>query len=529
MSSPELQAAVQRRRTFAIISHPDAGKTTITERLLLMGGAIKMAGTVKAKKAKLYATSDWMEIEKKRGISVTSSVLKFTYKDCEVNLIDTPGHQDFSEDTYRTLTAVDSVLMLLDAAAGVEEQTKKLFAVCQQRKTPVMAFINKMDREGRPPLDLLEEMEQVLGIETYPVVWPTGSGRDFKGLFHRLSDELETFDPAQKKPVIESEREEAFKEVLGSDSFVEELVEHLSLLDIAGRPWDHQAYLRGELAGVFFGSAMCELGVSTMLDFLTEHAPAPQPRASAQRIVDPLEEKFSAFIFKIQANMDPAHRDRVGFMRICSGIFERDMKVHVVRLNRQLRLGRPTQFMAQDRSLIDRAYPGDIVGVHDPGIFCIGDTLTSGERLQFQGIPVFAPEHFSLVQLQDPLKSKQLRKGLMQLSEEGAVQVFHNLNEQNLYLGVVGVLQFDVVMYRLEGEYSVKAKLQRMPYTMARWVSSENRDVMSEFISSYSQQVYYDSQKNPVVLADNSWRFDMWRERYPELIFEGISEAYGVT
>ena len=521
----ELEQAISKRRTFAIISHPDAGKTTITERLLLMGGAIKMAGAVKAKKSKLYATSDWMEIEKQRGISVTSSVLKFSYQGKEVNLIDTPGHQDFSEDTYRTLTAVDSTLMLLDAAQGVEAQTKKLFHVCHMQKTPVIAFVNKMDRDGRDPWDLLEEMEQVLGLETFPMVWPLGSGEGFQGLYHRLTETLQLF--ATNSHHHAPYQSHQFKELLCQRDDLEELCEHLELLEVAGRSWNREAYLRGELAPVFFGSAIKELGVRCMLDFLVDTAPAPKARQARERVVMPEEEKFSAFIFKIQANMDPAHRDRVGFMRICSGVFERDMKIHVVRLGRKLRLARPTEFMAQDRSLIERAYPGDIVGVHDPGVLCIGDTLTTGETLHFQGIPVFAPEHFALVQLQDPLKSKQLRKGLSQLSEEGAVQVFHDEKGQKLYLGVVGTLQFDVVMYRLSGEYGVNASLQKMPYTVARWVDCEDHKLLKEFLTAYHDQTFYDTHQQPVVLADQPWRIDLWQERHPLLKFRSISESLG--
>lgn len=523
MNHSGLQRALAQRRTFAIISHPDAGKTTITERLLLMGGAIKMAGAVKAKKSKLYATSDWMEIEKKRGISVTSSVLKFSYEGREVNLIDTPGHQDFSEDTYRTLTAVDSTLMLLDAAQGVEEQTKKLFAVCHMRKTPVMAFINKMDREGRDPWDLLEEMEQILGLDTFPVVWPIGQGRDFQGLYHRLNKTLHLF--AKNKPYNISYHDPQFKELLRSRDDTEQICEHLELLEVAGRSWNREAYLKGELAPVFFGSAIRQQGVKWMLDALVNIAPPPGARQARERVVHPEEQSFSAVIFKIQANMDPAHRDRVGFMRICSGVFERDMKVYVVRLGKKMRLARPTEFMAQDRSLIDQAYPGDIVGVHDPGLLSIGDTLTEGEKLHFQGIPVFAPEHFAMVQLQDPLKSKQLRKGLAQLGEEGAVQVFHDLKAQRLYLGVVGILQFDVVMYRLAGEYAVQATLQKLPYNVARWVTCPDEKALEEFLAAYRHQTFYDTHEQPVILADHTWRIDLWQERHPQLTFHSIAES----
>ncbi|MCY4381447.1 MAG: peptide chain release factor 3 [Proteobacteria bacterium] len=508
--SNELQRELAKRRTFAIISHPDAGKTTITEKLLLLGGAIKLSGTVKAKKSKLYARSDWMEIEKKRGISVTSSVLKFSYHGFEVNLIDTPGHQDFSEDTYRTLTAVDSVLMLIDAASGVEEQTKKLFHVCRMQKTPVVAFVNKMDREGRDPYELMDDIEKELGIQCSPVTWPTGSGSRFMGVYHRWQKTMYTFDGANQP-----------QKARISPDFQEDL----ELLDGAGVPFSREGFLKSEIAPVFFGSAITGFGVDLMLNSLLDIAPPPQPRKAIERVVSGDEETFSAFIFKIQANMDPAHRDRVGFMRICSGIFTRDMKVHVVRLNRDIRLGRPTKFVAKDRALIDRAYPGDIVGVHDPGLFAIGDTLTEGEKLHFQGIPVFAPEHFASLKLQDPLKNKQLLNGLEQLSEEGAIQMFHKAHGNRIDVGAVGILQFDVVKFRLEAEYGVAVEWQKMPYSVARWIIANEQSILDAFQQDQVESIFYDRFHQPVILMDSMWRLELFEKRYPNITFKATSET----
>lgn len=525
----KFEKEINKRRTFAIISHPDAGKTTMTEKLLLYGGAIQMAGTVKAKRSRKFATSDWMELEKQRGISVTSSVMKFPYKDHEINLIDTPGHQDFSEDTYRTLTAVDSALMLLDCAGGVEAQTKKLFEVCALRKTPVMCFINKMDRDGREPFELLEEIEQVLGLGTFPVTWPIGQGGLFRGVYHRLNKELilyeQNSDRAKIVPLkgMDLNSPELDKEV-GPEA-AEELRGELELLEGAGDDFCKEKYLQGELAPVFFGSALNNFGVETLLDHLISMAPAPLPRAALQRTVSPEEAKFSAFIFKIQANMDPSHRDRVAFMRICSGRFERGMKAHHVRQKRGMRLGRPTQFMAQDRSLVDEAFAGDIVGIHDPGVFKIGDTLSEGEALNYTGIPVFAPEHFVRVVLKDPLKSKQLGKALDQLSEEGAVQVFRPVENNDQYLGVVGILQIDVVKYRIKAEYNVQVEMQPLPYTAARWISAKNPKDLETFKREQARNICLDSHLNPTLLLDHGWRVRYHEERHPDIEFMTTSEA----
>ncbi len=519
---------IKNRRTFAIISHPDAGKTTITEKLLLYGGAINMAGSVKAKKSKKHATSDWMELEKQRGISVTSSVMAFPYKKHVINLIDTPGHQDFSEDTYRTLTAVDSAVMLLDAASGVEEQTLKLFKVCRMQKTPLMAFINKMDRPGKDPFDLLKEIEDVLGIATYPINWPVGMGEDFQGVYDRIKKGLliyrKNIDRSQKASFLSLSLEDPKLVDIIGDELTCKLREDIELIEIAGDSFDMQDYLAGKLAPVFFGSAINSFGVESFLDHFSKIAPSPCVQKAKQRVVSPEEDKFSSFIFKIQANMDPNHRDRVAFMRVCSGKFERGMKAFHVRSKKNMRLGRPTQFMAQDRSLVDVAYPGDIVGIHDPGVFKIGDSLSEGELLQYIGIPVFAPEHFYRVQLKDPLKSKQLSKGLTQLSEEGAVQVFYPLNSSDQYIGVVGVLQIDVVKFRIKEEYGVKVDMQALPFKAARWITSDNDKELRDFVKLQSSNICLDRDKNHTLLVEQDWRLKLYRERNPNIVFHATSE-----
>ncbi len=519
---------IERRRTFAIISHPDAGKTTLTEKLLLYGGAIQMAGMVKAKRSRRFATSDWMELEKQRGISVTSSVMKFPYEGHEMNLIDTPGHQDFSEDTYRTLTAVDSALMLIDAANGVEAQTIKLFEVCRLQKSPIMAFVNKMDRDGKDPFSLMDEIEKVLGIHCVPVTWPIGMGSEFRGVYDRVEEQLLLFDRESDKsrPVAVRGMSLDSPEVV-SELGVEvaaALKEEIELLEAAGDVFDRERYLAGEIAPIYFGSALNNFGVEKLLQDIIRVAPSPRPRPTKQRDVVATEAKFTAFIFKIQANMDPAHRDRVAFMRICSGRFERGMKSFHVRLGREFRLGRPTQFMAQDRSLIDEAYAGDIVGIHDPGVFRIGDTLSEGEVLNFTGIPVFAPEHFARVVLKDPLKSKQLNKALDQLSEEGAVQVFRPMVNNDQILGVVGVLQFDVVKYRIEHEYGVKVVFNNLPYNAARWAHSDEPGMLEEFQRGQADHICLDQHKHPTILLENLWRLKYLQDRYPKVYYTATSE-----
>lgn len=528
-----LESAVQRRRTFAIIAHPDAGKTTLTEKLLLYGGAIQLAGTVKAKRGKKFATSDWLEIEKQRGISVTSSVLSFSYRDVEINLIDTPGHQDFSEDTYRTLTAVDCALMLIDAKNGVEAQTIKLFEVCRLRGLPVIAVINKMDREGQSPFDLMDNIEKVLGIATAPITWPIGQGSDFRGVYDRTRRELLLFDPDaldRSRPVPLRELtldSPEICEILGA-SRAETLREDLAMLDGASEPFDRDRFLRGLQAPMFFASALNNFGIESLLEALRSLAPSPQPRPTATRTIDPLEAPFTGFVFKIQANMDPQHRDRVAFLRICSGHFERGMKAFHVRSAKTLRLGRPTQFMAHDRSLVDEAYAGDIIGIHDPGVFRIGDTLTEGESLSFSGIPVFAPEHFARVVLRDPLKAKQLNKALDQLSEEGAVQVFRPTPESpEKIVGVVGALQFDVVKFRVDAEYGVHADFAPMNLSTARWLEGRDPLALQTLLEKERSQVYYDHRRAPVLLLDHDWRVKVFTERYPGVVFHSTSAASG--
>ena len=452
----------RRRRTFAIISHPDAGKTTLTEKLLLFGGAIQMAGSVKSRKAARHATSDWMALEKERGISVTSSVMQFPYGERIVNLLDTPGHADFSEDTYRVLTAVDSALMVIDCAKGVEERTIKLMDVCRLRDTPIMTFINKLDREGRSPIDLLDEVESVLRIQCAPVTWPIGMGSRLRGVYHLLLDEVHIYEPGrnftrQDSTIFKGLDDPALAKRIG-DAALAELREELELVQGASHPFSLDAYLEARQTPVFFGSAVNNFGVQPLLDFFVEHAPSPMPRATTTRTVEPTEEAFSGFVFKIQANMDPQHRDRVAFLRVCSGHYAAGMKALHVRVGKEVKLANALTFMASDREIALAAYPGDVIGLHNHGTISIGDTFTEGEPLAFTGIPNFAPELFRRARLKDPLKMKQLQKGLAQLSEEGATQFFRPLMSNDLILGAVGVLQFDVVAYRLKDEYSTPTK-----------------------------------------------------------------------
>ncbi|SNB47618.1 peptide chain release factor 3 [Geobacter sp. DSM 9736] len=517
---------IDKRRTFAIISHPDAGKTTITEKLLLFGGAIQQAGEVKARKATRHATSDWMEMEKQRGISVTSSVMKFTYQGYEINLLDTPGHNDFSEDTYRTLTAVDSVLMVIDSVKGVEAQTKKLLEVCRLRNTPIMTFINKLDREGREPLDLLDDIENNLQIQCAPMTWPIGMGKRFRGTYHLASKELIFFDPTAERGTGRTMRvsgldDPALNDLL--DTQVEELRNDIELLEGAAHPFDLQAYLAGHQSPVFFGSAINTFGVQQLLDTFVELAPHPLPRETESRTVSPYEEGFSGFVFKIQANMDPAHRDRIAFFRICSGKFTRGMKVKHLRLKRDFQISNATIFMAQDRTNIDEAYPGDIIGIHNHGTIKIGDTFTLGEELKYVGIPSFAPEHFRKVRLLNPLKSKALEKGLVQLAEEGTTQVFRPLMGSDWIVGAVGVLQFDVVMHRLEHEYGVKVAYEPVSYVTARWVTGE-RKKLDEFEKKEALSLYRDGEGNLTYLAGSQWRLENTMEGWKDLQFHATCE-----
>lgn len=526
-----LDNEVRRRRTFAIISHPDAGKTTLTEKLLLFGGAIHMAGAVKAKKAARGATSDWMTVERERGISVTSSVMKFNYNGFEINLLDTPGHQDFSEDTYRVLTAVDSVLMVIDSAKGVEMQTRKLMDVCRMRNTPIMTFINKLDRDGLEPLELLDDIEQTLGIQCAPLTWPVGMGKGFKGVFDLRRDELRFFVPDGRKSTRPAEvlhvqglGDPLLDELLGAD--VRDLRQDAELLAGAGHPFDVQAYLEARQTPVFFGSAVNNFGVRELLDTFVELAPPPQPRQAetrdGTRVVSPLEPDFSGVVFKIQANMDPAHRDRIAFLRIVSGSFQKGMKVRHHRIGKDMQIANATIFMAHDRSGVEEAWPGDIIGIHNHGTIKIGDTFSFKEPLKFTGIPSFAPEHFRRVRLRDPLRAKQLEKGLLQLCEEGAVQVFRPVRSNDYLLGAVGPLQFEITMARLKDEYNVEAGYEPVEITGARWVAG-GRDA-KRFLDENSREIAKDIDGDPVYLVANPWRLERLMETYKDIDLRIVKE-----
>jgi peptide chain release factor 3 len=513
---------INRRRTFGIISHPDAGKTTLTEKLLLFGGAIKMAGSVKARKASRHATSDWMAIEQERGISVTSSVMKFNYRDYEINLLDTPGHQDFSEDTYRVLTAVDSAVMVIDSVKGVETQTRKLMEVCRMRNTPILTFINKLDREGMPPLDILSDIEETLQIECAPLSWPIGMGKRFRGTYNLYHRELTLFTPGQERLpgdvlTIRDLSDPLLDEILGSQA--EELRADVALLEGAANPFDLQDFLKGSQTPVFFGSAVNNFGVRELLDTFVEIAPPPLPRLTTTRMVSPEEEAFSGFVFKIQANMDPAHRDRIAFLRICSGRFQRGMRVRHHRLGKDILIANPIIFMAQDRAFVEEAWPGDIIGIHNHGTIKIGDTFSEKEPLNFTGIPNFAPEHFRRVQLKSPLKTKQLQKGLTQLVEEGAVQLFRPLLGSEFILGAVGMLQFEVTMARLKAEYGVDAVYENIEYATARWVSCDDKKRLAAFEKENQANIALDAEENPTYLANSEWRLKFVTEKWPEIIF----------
>lgn len=518
----QLQREIKRRRTFGIISHPDAGKTTLTEKLLLFGGAIQMAGAVKSRKTAAYALSDWMAVEKERGISVTTSVMKFNYRDFEINLLDTPGHQDFSEDTYRVLTAVDSALMVIDNAKGVEAQTEKLMEVCRMRNTPVMTFVNKLDREGMDPLEILADIEDKLQIECVPLSWPIGMGKGFRGVYNLYRRELHLFTPGlvtrtQKGIVINNLKDPVLDDLLGGQA--RELRKDIALLEGATNPFDHNEYLKASQTPVFFGSAVNNFGVKELLDAFVELAPAPGPRPAVSRMVSPEEENFSGFAFKIQANMNPAHRDRIVFFRICSGKFTRGMKVIHHRLGKEISLANATIFMAQDRKNVEEAYPGDIIGIYNHGTIKIGDTFTDGEALKFTGIPSFAPEHFRKIILKNPIKAKQLHKGLLQLSEEGAVQLFQPIMGSNYILGAVGVLQFEVTMARLKAEYGVDAVYEAADYATARWVSCSDRKKFEEFKRKNQSNLALDAEGHLAFLASSDWKLSRTMELFPDIIF----------
>jgi len=518
---------VARRRTFGIIAHPDAGKTTLTEKLLLFSGAIQLAGTVKARKSKRHATSDWMEIEKQRGISVASSVMQFEYRGHVVNLLDTPGHQDFSEDTYRVLTAVDSALMVIDAAKGVEEQTIKLLNVCRMRNTPILTFMNKMDRETRGPLELLDEVESVLKIQCAPVTWPIGSGKSFRGVYHLLRDEILLFAAGDDRASQEFEVVKGIDNPRLAEMFpaeFDQLKAEVELVKSALHPFDRDAFLAGEQTPVFFGSAVNNFGVREILGALIDWAPAPRGRDATLRTVAANEAPFSGFVFKIQANMDPAHRDRIAFLRVCSGRFERGMKIRHLRLGRDIRVNNVVTFMASAREQVEQAWAGDIIGLPNHGQMQIGDSFSEGEPLQFTGIPYFAPDFFRAVRIRNPIKVKQLHKGLEQLCEEGAVQVFRPLAGGDLILGAVGVLQFEVVASRLQNEYGVDAVFEGTNTTCARWVTGEDPRRLAEFESKLAGNVARDAGGNLAYLSPNKVNLQLTQERWPDLQFHETRE-----
>ena len=516
-----------RRRTFAIISHPDAGKTTLTEKLLLFGGAIQLAGTVKGRKAARHATSDWMAMEKERGISVTSSVMQFPYGDCIVNLLDTPGHEDFSEDTYRTLTAVDSALMVIDVAKGVEARTEKLMEVCRLRDTPVMTFINKLDREGRDPIELMDEVERMLDIRCAPITWPIGMGKRFKGVYHLYKGTVHLYSAThggriQEGVRIESLDDPTLDELIGD--MAGELREELELVQGACHAFDREAYLAGSLTPVHFGSAINNFGVAELLDDFVEHAPPPRARDTTVREISPTEPGFTGFAFKIQANMDPQHRDRVAFVRICSGRFEKGMKARHVRLGKDVRLSDALTFMASDRGHVDEAWSGDIIGLHNHGTIRIGDTFTVGEELAFTGIPNFAPELFRRAALKDPLKMKALQKGLSQLCEEGATQLFKPIVSNDLILGAVGVLQFEVVAQRLRDEYKVECQFEAVNVQTTRWIRCADERMLADFRKKLEPQLALDHAGELVYLAPTRVNLQMAQERWPEVEFLATRE-----
>ena len=524
---PDIQNEVRKRRTFAIISHPDAGKTTLTEKLLLYGGAIQLAGTVKGRKASRHATSDWMALEQQRGISVTSSVMQFPYKDHVVNLLDTPGHEDFSEDTYRTLTAVDSALMVIDCAKGVETRTIKLMDVCRLRDTPIMTFINKLDREGREPIDLLDEIESVLKIQCSPITWPIGMGSRLKGVYHLLKDKIYLYDKVGREKAaaircIEGLDSDEAGEVLGD--MADEFRDEIELVKGACPELSIDDYLAGRQSPVFFGSAISNFGVKELLDEFVEFAPSPLPRESEQRDVDPVEDKLTGFVFKIQANMDPGHRDRIAFMRICSGQYYKGVRVLHVRSGKEMKIPEAITFLAADRQHADAAYAGDIIGIHNHGTINIGDSFTQGEDIRFTGIPNFAPEIFRRAVLKDPLRLKALQKGLAQLCEEGATQLFKPLRNNDLILGAVGPLQFDVVAHRLRDEYNVECQFETVNVATARWVDCDDAKMLGDFEKKAHDNLALDHGENLVYIAPTRVNLNLTEERWPDIGFRKTRE-----
>ncbi|MDE1923142.1 MAG: peptide chain release factor 3 [Gammaproteobacteria bacterium] len=518
---------ISRRRTFAIISHPDAGKTTLTEKLLLFGGAIQMAGTVKGRKATRHATSDWMRLEQQRGISVTSSVMQFPYDGNIVNLLDTPGHEDFSEDTYRTLTAVDSALMVIDCAKGVEERTIKLMDVCRLRDTPIMTFVNKLDRDGRSPIELLDEIERVLRIECAPVTWPIGMGRELLGVYHLLEDRIHVYVPVEKGRVGSHETIDGLasaeaREYLGARHA--QFVEEVELVRGASPTFELGRYRAAKQTPVFFGSAVNNFGVRELLGAFVAHAPGPQPRPTLQRMVEPTEPKLTGFVFKIQANMDPGHRDRIAFMRLCSGRYVKGMRLHHVRLRKDVRIADALTFLAADRSQAEEAFAGDIIGLHNHGTINIGDTFSEGEAITFTGVPNFAPEMFRRAVLKDPLRMKALQKGLSQLCEEGATQLFKPLRNNDLILGAIGQLQFEVVAFRLQDEYGVQCVFEAINVASARWIDTADQKMLAEFRDKAHDHLALDHAGELVYLAPTRVNLELTQERWPQIQFRKTRE-----
>jgi peptide chain release factor 3 len=519
---------IKRRRTFAIIAHPDAGKTTLTEKLLLFGGAIQTAGAVKSNKIKKTTTSDFMEIEKQRGISVSTSVMAFDYKDYKVNILDTPGHEDFAEDTYRTLSAVDSVIMVIDCVKGVEPQTRKLLEVCRMRNTPVIVFINKLDREGRNAFDLLDEIEKELKIKVRPLTWPIGIGKSFKGVYNLSEKSLSLFQGESKTRVEDTIKitdisDKQIDRSVGED-FAEQLRADVDLIDGVYDPLNVEKYLEGQISPVFFGSAVNNFGIHELLDCFVEIAPSPKERETDKGIVKPEDPKFSGFVFKIHANLDPRHRDRIAFLRICSGTFERNKYYHNVRENKELRFSNPTAFMAQQKSVIDEAFPGDVIGLYDAGNFKIGDTLTEGPDFNFKGIPSFSPELFRYVNNLDPMKTKQLQKGLEQLTDEGVAQLFTRKVDGRKIIGTVGALQFEVIQHRLKAEYNASASFDQVSLYKALWISCSDRKKLENFMQDRSGHIALDKEERPVFLAESAWLLQMAQEKFPDIEFHVKSE-----
>ena len=522
-----IKKEIQKPRTFAIISHPDAGKTTLTEKLLLFGGAIHIAGAVKSNKIKKTATSDWMEIEKQRGISVATSVMGFDYEDHKINILDTPGHQDFAEDTYRTLTAVDSVIVVVDVAKGVEQQTRKLMEVCRMRNTPVMIFVNKLDREGRDPFDILDELEKELEIKVRPLSWPIEMGERFKGVYNLYEKSLDLFQPSKqtvtKSIAVKDINENILEKHIGQ-TLAETLREEVELITGVYPDFDREEYLAGKLAPVFFGSALNNFGVKELLDCFVNIAPSPRPVKAEERKVDPYEEDFSGFVFKIHANMDPNHRSRIAFVRICSGKFERNVNYKHVRFDRMMRFSSPTAFMAQKKEILDEAFAGDIVGLPDTGNFKIGDTLTSGENLHFKGLPSFSPEMFKYIENADPMKSKQLQKGIEQLMDEGVAQLFtHQFNGRKI-IGTVGQLQFEVIEYRLLHEYGAQCRWEPISLHKACWIESDNAEELADFKKRKYQYLAHDKQGRDVFLAESGYMLMMAQQDFKNIVFHFTSE-----